>query len=156
MFWSEERDVRVVVHGDDFTFEGPEDELKKVKEEMESWWDIKVRAVMGDEAGDDKEATILNRTVRWTNEGVEWEADPKHAKIIMEEMGIEEESKGVRSPISREGKVEEGDEEELTREEASRYRRVSARANYLSADRPDIQYAVKEICRGMAKPTIKH
>ena len=69
MFWSSERDVRVVVHGDDFTFEGPEDELKKAKEEMESWWDIKVRAVMGDDARDDKEATILNRTVRWTREG---------------------------------------------------------------------------------------
>ena len=29
---------------------------------------------------------------------------------------------------------------------------MAARANYLSADRPDIQYAVKEICRRMAKP----
>ena len=29
---------------------------------------------------------------------------------------------------------------------------MAARANYLSADRPDIQYAVKEICRRMASP----
>ena len=36
--------------------------------------------------------------------------------------------------------------------EAARLRAVAARANYLSGDRPDIQYAVKEICRGMAKP----
>ena len=28
-----------------------------------------------------------------------------------------------------------------------------ARANYLAADRPGIMYAVKELCRGMAKPT---
>ena len=28
-----------------------------------------------------------------------------------------------------------------------------ARANYLAADRPDIMYAVKGLCRGMAKPT---
>ena len=32
------------------------------------------------------------------------------------------------------------------------HRAIAARANYLSADRPDIQYAVKEICRRMAKP----
>ena len=36
--------------------------------------------------------------------------------------------------------------------EATRFRAVAARANYLSGDRPDIQYAVKEICRRMAKP----
>ena len=36
--------------------------------------------------------------------------------------------------------------------EATRFRAVAARANYLAADRPDIQYAVKEICRSMSKP----
>jgi len=29
---------------------------------------------------------------------------------------------------------------------------VAARANYLAADRPDVEYAVKEICRKMCKP----
>ena len=32
------------------------------------------------------------------------------------------------------------------------FRAVAARANYLAADRADIQYSVKEICRKMAKP----
>ena len=41
---------------------------------------------------------------------------------------------------------------ELVGAEATRFRAVAARANYLAADRPDIQYAVKEICRTMAKP----
>ena len=36
--------------------------------------------------------------------------------------------------------------------EATRFRAVAARANYLAADRPDVQYAVKEICRKMAAP----
>ena len=36
--------------------------------------------------------------------------------------------------------------------DATRFRAVAARANYPSGDRPDIQYAVKEICRRMAKP----
>ena len=33
------------------------------------------------------------------------------------------------------------------------FRAVAARANYLAADRPDRQYAAKEVCRWMAKPT---
>ena len=47
---------------------------------------------------------------------------------------------------------EEENSEELVGSEAARFRAVAARANYLAADRPDIQYAVKEICRNMAKP----
>ena len=37
--------------------------------------------------------------------------------------------------------------------EASQYRALAARANYLALDRPDIQYAVKEIARRMSQPT---
>ena len=51
---------------------------------------------------------------------------------------------------------EEDNEVELGPEDATNYRSVAARANYLSADRPDIMYAVKELCRGMAKPTKGH
>ena len=51
---------------------------------------------------------------------------------------------------------EEGDVEEyrgLEDEEATRYRAIAARINYLSADRPDLQYAAKEVCRDMSTPT---
>ena len=33
------------------------------------------------------------------------------------------------------------------------FRAAAARANYLSQDRPDVQFAAKEICRWMSKPT---
>ncbi len=36
--------------------------------------------------------------------------------------------------------------------EASTFRALAARANYLAQDRPDIQFAVKEIARRMATP----
>ena len=48
---------------------------------------------------------------------------------------------------------QEENEVELGPAEATNYRSIAARANYLAADRPDIMYAVKELCRGMAKPT---
>ena len=41
----------------------------------------------------------------------------------------------------------------LDAEAASRYRGLAARANYLALDRPDIQFAVKEIARRMSRPT---
>ena len=47
---------------------------------------------------------------------------------------------------------EEEKSDELHGQEATRFRAVAARSNYLAADRPDIQYSVKEICRRMAKP----
>ncbi len=45
---------------------------------------------------------------------------------------------------------------ELEGEEVTKYRRTAARGNYLGADRTDIQYVVKEVCRGMAKLTVGH
>ena len=31
---------------------------------------------------------------------------------------------------------------------------LAARSNYLALDRPDIQYSTKEVCRGMANPSV--
>ena len=42
------------------------------------------------------------------------------------------------------------------RRSCPKYRGYAARLNYLAADRPDIAYAVKEVCRGVAKPTRGH
>ena len=59
-----------------FTFEGPPDALKAIAEEMRQFWIIKVRAVLGPEASDGKEVSILNRLVRWTKDCLLYEADP--------------------------------------------------------------------------------
>ena len=44
-------------------------------------------------------------------------------------------------------------DEEIPEGKVSHFRGLSARGNYLSADRPEIQFATKEICRFMSKPT---
>ena len=46
----------------------------------------------------------------------------------------------------------ENEGEALSKADAGIFRALAARANYLAQDRPDIQYAVKEIARRMAKP----
>ena len=37
---------------------------------------------------------------------------------------------------------------------ATEYRALAARLNYLALDRPDLQFATKEIARHMAAPTV--
>ena len=41
---------------------------------------------------------VLNRFVHWTEEGIEYEADQRHAEIIIQELGLKEESKSVNTP----------------------------------------------------------
>ena len=43
----------------------------------------------------------------------------------------------------------------LSREEATLFRALSARANFLSQDRPDINFSTKELCREFAAPNQK-
>ena len=71
-------------------------------------------------------------------------------------------TKSVSTPGSRDdaAKASELNDEKNTEKtgtplapwEASEYRGLAARANYLSQDRPEVQYAVKEIARRMATP----
>ncbi len=48
-----------MVHGDDFSFCGLEQDLMWIKEKMAKWFDIKVRGMLGPDAGDMKEIIIL-------------------------------------------------------------------------------------------------
>ena len=48
--------------------------------------------------------------------------------------------------------VDDGDDEELDAQGARLYRGFAARLNYISPDRADISYAVKEAARSMSAP----
>jgi hypothetical protein len=150
-FFDSVSDVSCLVHGDDFTFVGERAALDFVEGNMKSWYELKVKARLGDEDGDDKETDILGRTVRCTKEGFEYEADPKHREMILEAFGLEEGSKG----LSVNGRVEDPDEEPAALEQSvcTQFRALAARANYLAQDSPELQFAAKEVCRDMARPT---
>jgi hypothetical protein len=100
-----------------------------------------------------QEGKVLNRVLRRTEDGWEYEADPRHAELLVKSLNLEE-----AKPVSTAGEDEkewkmEEESESLEGTQAREYRALAARANYLAADRADIQYAVKDICRGMATPT---
>ena len=154
VYYHAKRNIRVVIHGDDFTALAKAMELDWYRAEIMKRMTAKVKGRIGPGMRDEKDMRVLNRLVEWTRGGIKYEADPRHAEIIWEGVGMKEESKGVVTPGTK-VKDEEGDEEELGREEATRYRALAARANYLAQDRIDIQYATKELCREMAIPTVR-
>ena len=97
---------------------------------------------------------MLNRLVRWTREGYELEGDPRHAELVIEQLKLQD-AQSLSSPgvDSDEPEAESIDDTELDPVEAKLYRGIPARCNYMSFDRPEIQFSVKEACREMSKPT---
>jgi hypothetical protein len=140
VFYHDERELSLVVHGDDFTFCGEAEDLKWIEGLMRMWFEIKVRAILGKNPGDDKEVVILNRTVRWTQEGIEYQADPKHRRKLLEYFGMDESSNVLKHNGIEDRREEEWDEEELGKGEAKEFRGLAARVNCLSLDCPDLPY----------------
>ena len=93
-----------------------------------------------------KTMMVLNRIVEWTSTGINYEADQRHADIICSELGLKEGSRGVTTPGAKH-KPEPEEDDELNSDNATAFRALAARANYLAPDRPGTQYATKELPR---------
>ena len=61
--------------------------------------------------------------------------------------------KGVVTPSTKLLQHQLAAEEQAPESEHTRFRGLAAWANHLAADRPDILYAAKEVCRFMAHPS---
>lgn len=152
IFVHPERDVVVTVHGDDFTAVGPKDSLDWYEKTLETKYDLKKGGRLGPGPKDDREATCLNRIIRWCDDGLEYEADPRQVEKLVEELELVGCNPCV-SPGVKALAEQHAEDKPLDASLFTRYRALAARANYLSADRPDCQYAAKEICRFMSTPT---
>ena len=112
--------------------------------------------VKGQLNGPGDELRVLNRIVRRTADGYEWEADQRHAELLTSGVGLLQDSRPLSSPGRKLTSKELDTEPELLDDRsATEFRAMAARANFLAADRPDIGFAVKELCRGMAAPTAR-
>ena len=149
VFWHPTRDITCLVHGDDYASTGLKHDLRWFNEELQKKFEIKT-SIVGPGKDEVNETKILNRVIRHTSSGWELEADPRHAEFMIEELGLKD-AKPVVSP--GEDAAEEEMSEELDEWQPQRFRSLAARSKYQSADRPDIQYSVKELCRCVSKPT---
>ena len=152
VFWHKERNIRAVVHGDDFNVLGMYWELDWFWKTIQERFECKKRGRLGPEEGDEKSIRILNRIVTWTEEGIQYEGDQRHVEIACEAVGFNDKTKSVVTPAEK-SKLEDEKLEMLDKKESTKYRGLVARFNYLGQDRSDIQYAVKTLGSAMANPT---
>ena len=89
IFYHPKTQVRVVVHGDDFTFAGTESELKKIEAKMHEWYDVKVRGILGSGKRDVQEIEILGRNLTWTEEGFGVRGQRQASSSIAGRLGVE-------------------------------------------------------------------
>ena len=139
------------VHGDDFTVAGPKDLLDWMKSEMQKKYELTETGRIGPAPSDGKEVKVLNRVVRWTTEGLEYEGDPRQSERFVRDLKLEG-TKRVGTPGVKQVMEQIQQDKELPSAKHTAFRAATARGKYISADRPEIQYATKEICRWMSAP----
>jgi hypothetical protein len=144
-------EVRCIVHGDDFVLTGRAWALDEVKAGMHERFLLKELGRLGGGPGELRELRVLNRVIRWTTSGLKYEADPRHAEIVVR--GVAGAEKALSAPGTHSKDFETtADDKELPDGVARLFRSFAARANYLAMDRPDISQATKELCRRMSAP----
>ena len=60
--------------------------------------EAKVNGWIGPGRNDDRSMRVLSRMSHWTESGVEYKADQRHAEIIESDLGLGRGSKGVTTP----------------------------------------------------------
>ena len=147
------KDVLLTCHGDDFLITGALHDIKWTIATIGASFDIK-SDILGPEEGCSREVKILNRTIRWTPTGIEYEPDSKHADLIIRDLKLEL-SKPVATPGISEPTKEDNEGTLESWQTDHLYRAIAARLNYLSLDRPDLQYASKGAALFMSAPSAK-
>ena len=82
VFHHEARDISLVVHGDDFTALGNDDQLTWYEEELQKSFEVKIRGRLGEGCPGPQEIRILNRVVTIDEHGLQYEADPRHCDLL--------------------------------------------------------------------------
>ena len=122
-------------------------DTKWLEARLREAWALTVRGVLGPKGYKD---CVLGRIIGWTDEGITWEADPRHAEIVRKAYGV---TTTVVTPGVKIDSEAVDNEVPLEAAEEKRYRSMTMRAQYLSADRPETQFSCRERARRMQDPT---
>ena len=75
--------------------------------------------------------TVLNRVLRWTDSGVEYEAGPRQGERLLESLCLDGEGcKSMATPGLKAEIEKLKDDQPLSSDEHSVFRAIAARANY--------------------------
>ena len=98
VFWHTSRSLVSSVHGDNFATAGSKPDLDCFELGLEAKHELRRGRRIGPGKDDDQEGRVLNRVVRWTEDSLEYEADPRQAEKLIESNGLGGE--GVRSAVT--------------------------------------------------------
>ena len=99
MFWHPDKQTKTLVHGDDYVSSGTTDSMEWLEKELTKAYEIKTQKV-GMSVGYKTEGKVLNRVLRCTEDGWEMEADPQHAELVVEQLGLKGD-KGIGPQVCR-------------------------------------------------------
>ena len=63
-------------------------EVAGFHEKIQERCKVKFRGGLGPANSNDKSVRILSRIITWTEEGIRYEADQRHAEIIIRQLGL--------------------------------------------------------------------
>ena len=113
VFYHAERELSIVIHGDDFTTLGTDANIDWYEAELQKHFEIKIRGRLGEGCEGTNQIRILNRVVTITPEGLQYEADPRHGDLLTSSLSLSETSHaatpGVK-PMDRDEHAEKSDE----------------------------------------------
>ena len=69
-------------------------------------WQVKLEGILGPPQEPDcvHEIRTLNRLMTWNDTGIEWDADPRHAALIIEGLGISSGGAKILIPGAKENR----------------------------------------------------
>ena len=171
-FHHPELDIWVLVHGDDFFCAARAAGRRHLQEVLSAAYETK-QETAGPHPEDPKELRVLGRIVTYREDGLTIEADPSHLEMVVDALGLEN-AKSVVSPGQREDSGITQQEllerrlipalvpddtvvpAPLQGEQFDLYRSMAARLLYYGLDRPDVQFATKELMRKLGAPDEEH
>ena len=139
-------------HGGDFTCCGLNVRLDWFEDTLASYYALSKRGRMGPGVDDMEEATVLNRVVRWTEHGLQYEAGPRQGETPREELGLDGGTNRCATPSVKRVAADVVNYCALERWLFTTFKGYAVQANYLAPDRPDVQRSAKGNCRDMAAP----
>ena len=87
IFYHPQRNIRTVVHGDDYISVGMEEDLLWLEMRMKTKYEIRTK-LLGPQQHHSQEVKVLNRILTWGQNGISYEADPRHAEIMIKGVGV--------------------------------------------------------------------
>ena len=121
----------------------------------------KHRGRLGPGRNDKKQTRVLNSTVEWTDAGILCDGDQRHVETCIEQMGLEESTTEVTTPVDRSGKdprnanslrMKDSESQPLSASAAGTYRGMTAKVNHLGQDTREIRFATKGLGKEVSNP----